>query len=115
MGADFLSRTKPTITKHLDHKRLALCTPELFTVRPSSQPRCSVASIEVGATVSLGENLIAEAMNGTLKLRRGNTIIGSFDNPTTADVRAIERSGGAASAVVHRVHRLSKKAEVALC
>jgi hypothetical protein len=115
MGSEFLSKTKRTITKHIDAKRVALATPELFTIRPTDQPRCSIASIDPGVTVNVGEILIAESGNGSVKLRRGNSIVASLDNPTNNIKADIERTGGAANAVVQRVHTLSMKAEISLC
>lgn len=115
MGVEFLNRTKKTIRKHVDTKRAELATPGLFTVNPTNQPRRAIASISAGVNVANGEVLIVETKGGRVSLRRGNSVVGSFDNPAGDVISAIEKSGGAANGVVGRVHRLSKKAEVSLC
>jgi len=115
MGNEFLSRTKKTIDKRIDMQRAALATPDLFTVQPGSRPRSYVATITAGANIAVGESLIAEVWNGSVKMRRGNEVIVSLDNPTNESIAAIENSGGAANGVVCRVHRFSGKADVTLC
>ena len=115
MGVDFLSRTKRTIVKHIDRKRVALSTHDLFTSRPKEQARCLTASLADGQTLTGGEHLIVEVRRGTVQLRRGNSIVGAFDNPSNEIVAAVEKSGGIASGIVERVHKLSKKADVSLC
>lgn len=115
MGAEFLSRTRPTIRKHIDKQRVALATPGLFSVTPGEQPRISVATISAGATVTGGETVIVEVQNGAAKLRRGNVVVGALDNPSVQIITTIENSGGAATGIVQRVHSLSGKADVTLC
>lgn len=115
MGAEFLSRTRPTIRKHIDVKRVALATPDLLTVVPTDQPRIFLASLSKGASVASGESLIAQTHQGQMLLLRGNTLVGALDNPPADVVRAVENSGGIANGIVHRVHRLSKKADISLC
>jgi hypothetical protein len=115
MGTEFLNRSKKTIDKRIDMQRAALATPDLFTVRPGTRPRSYVASIIGGANVSGGESLIAEVWGRSVKLRRGNSVVISLDNPTDEVIAAIENSGGAANGIVGRVHRFSGKADVTLC
>lgn len=115
MGLEFLSRTKRTITKHIDAKRVALATPSLFTTTPTSTPRCSIASVAGNVNLTNGEVLILEARNGSVKLRRGIADVGDLDNPSCDTIAAIEKSGGVANGVVQRVHKISKKVEVSLC
>ena len=115
MGAEFLNRTKKTITKHIDAKRAALATSDFFTKTPTDQPRCAIATISGGASLQDGDTLIVESRNGSVDARRGNTVVARFDNPSNDLVAAIARSGGVASGTVKRVHRISKKVEVSLC
>lgn len=114
MGAEFLSRTKKTIIKHIDAKRVALATHDLLTRNPTDEPRCSIASMAQGATLNDGEVLIVEARDGKLSARKGNSVVAAFDNPGSDLVAAISKSGGVANGVVRRVHKLSKKVEVAI-
>ncbi|MBZ9799710.1 hypothetical protein [Mesorhizobium sp. ES1-4] len=115
MGAEFLGKTKNTIIKHIDAKRVALATPDFFTKVPTDEPRCAIATISVGATVKDGDLLIVESRNGSVDARRGNSIVAKFDNPTSDLVAAIGKSGGAANGIAKRVHKISKKVEVSLC
>jgi hypothetical protein len=115
MGTEFLNRTKKTIAKRIDTQRAALATPELFTIKPGDRPRSYVATIAAGAKVAGGESLIAEVHNGLVKMRRGNDVVVSLDNPPSEVVTAIGNSGGSANGVVQRVHELSGKADVTLC
>lgn len=115
MGIEFLNRTRKTISKRIDMQRAALATPGLFTVRPGERPRTYVATVVAGASVAGGESLIVEVRNGSVKMRRGNDVVVSLDNPPSDVVKAIEHSGGAAGGVVQRVHKLSGKADVTLC
>lgn len=115
MGTEFLNRTKTTIRKRIDYQRIALATPGLFTVRPGENPRSYVATVVAGAIVAMGEALIVEVRNGSVKMRRGNDVVVSLDNPPGEVVTAIERSGGAAGGIVQRIHKLSGKADVTLC
>ena len=115
MGDDFLSRTKPAITKHIDGKRVALATPDLFTLNPADQPRRSVASIDSNTAICSGERVILEAQGRSILLLKGNAVVGRFDNPAPEILKAISNSGGAAGGIVHRVLKLSRKAEVSLC
>jgi hypothetical protein len=115
MGTEFLNRTKQTISKHIDTQRAALATPELFTTKPGDRSRSYVATVLDGANVAGGESLIAEVRDGSVKMRRGNDVVVSLDNPPSEVVTAIQNSGGAANGVVRRVHKLSGKADVTLC
>lgn len=115
MGVEFLNRTKKTIIKHIDRNRVALSTPTLFTINPSETARRVVGSLSGGASVSNGESLVVEVRNGAAHLRRGNALIGSLDCPSNDIIGRIERSGGAAGGVVHRVHKISRKVEISLC
>jgi hypothetical protein len=115
MGTEFLNRTKKTIAKHIDTQRAALATPELFTIKPNDRPRSYVATVAAGACLTDGESLIAEVRNGFVKMRRGNDVVVSLDNPPSEVVTAIENSGGSANGIVRRVHKLSGKADVTLC
>jgi len=115
VGTEFLNRTKKTIAKRIDAQRAALATPGLFTVKPGDRARSYVATIVAGANVADGESLIVEVRSGSVKMRRGNDVVVSLDNPPSEVVMAIENSGGAASGVVQRVHKLSGKADVTLC
>lgn len=81
MGAEFLSRTKPTIKKHIDVKRVALATRDLLTVVPTDRPRNFLASLSRGMSVACGEGLIAQAHQGQMLLLRNNTLVGKLDNP----------------------------------
>jgi hypothetical protein len=115
MGAEFLSRTRKTIIKHIDSKRVALATPDILMRSPADQPRCVIASVAAGATLNDGDLLIVESRNGSLNARRGNSIVAEFDRPAGEIIAAIDKSGGVANGVVTRVHKLSKKVEVSLC
>lgn len=115
MGTEFLNRTKKTIAKHVDAKRVALSTPTLFTVIPTNRPRSAVISLAAEVSVANGEALLVETCGGRVSVRRGNSLVGSYDNPSNDVISAIEQSGGVANGVVQRVHKLSKKAEITLC
>jgi hypothetical protein len=115
MGVEFLTRTRRSIVKHIDTKRAALATPDLFTRQPSDQPRCAIFSLATGATVQEGEVVIVELQDKSLRARRENTIIGTFDSPAADVVAGIDRTGGVAGGIVKRVHMLANKAEVAFC
>ncbi len=115
MGTEFLNRTKKTIAKRIDTQRAALATPWLFTTEPGDRPRTYVATIVAGANVANGESLIAEVRNGSVKMRRGNDVVVSLDNPPNEVVVGIESLGGVANGIVRRVHKLSGKADVTLC
>jgi hypothetical protein len=114
MGAEFLSRTRKTIVKHIDAKRVALATADLLTNTPKDQPRRSIASVAPGASVNTGETIIVEARGGKLSARRGNAVVANFDNPGSDLIAAIGKAGGVTTGVVQRVHKLSKKVEVSL-
>jgi hypothetical protein len=115
MGTEFLNRTKKTIAKRIDLQRAALATPVLFTIKPGDRPRSYVATIVAGTNVAGGESLIAEVRNGSVKMRRGNEVVVSLDNPPSEVIAGIENSGGVANGIVQRVHKLSGKADVTLC
>ena len=115
MGADFLGRTRKTISKHIDRRRVELATSDLFTVTPNNCPRTYVATIAAGRKVVDGESLIAEIQDGCVMMRRGNDIVVFLDRPPNEIVVAIDNSGGLANGVVQRVHKLSGKVDVTLC
>ncbi|MFN4228450.1 hypothetical protein [Parvibaculum sp.] len=115
MGIEFLNRCKQTISKRIDTQRVALATPDLFTVRPGERPRSYLATIAPGAKIENGESLIAELSDNSIRLRRGNDFVVSLDCVTPDVLAAMQSGGGAAHGVVQRIHRLSGKADVTLC
>lgn len=90
MGLEFLRRTKPTIDKHIDTKRVNLSTPDLLTRTPEDQPRCLLAAIAPGASLNNGDVVIVETHDNGLLARRGNTVVATFKNPSAAYVSAID-------------------------
>lgn len=115
MGIEFLTRTRQTIRKHIDRKRVELATPDLFTQQPTDQPRCAMISLKQGVLVKEGERLIIELSKASITARRDNTVIGVYDNPNSGVLANLSNSGGTAGGVVRRVMKLSGKAEVSLC
>lgn len=115
MGTDFLGKTKKTIFKRIDMQRVALATPDLFTVKPNDCPRSYIATLVDGSKVTGGEHLIAEVRNGNVSMCRGNDVVASLDRPSSEVISAIRNSGGAANGVVQRILKFSGKAEVTLC
>lgn len=115
MGVEFLSRTRPSIKKHVDRSRIKLATPDLLTRTPNEPVRCLTATLAEGKTVSPGEKLIVQNIKGMVSLRRGNETLGRFDKPSDDTVSSIDKAGGTACGQVAKVHKFSKKVEVALC
>lgn len=115
MGIEFLTRTRTTIRKHVDRKRVELATPDLFTQHPTDQPRCAMISLQQGAVVKEGDRLIIELSKASITARRDNNVVGVYDNPNSEVLASLSSSGGTAGGVVRRVMKLSGKAEVSLC
>ncbi|MBY5780153.1 hypothetical protein [Rhizobium leguminosarum] len=115
MGIEFLTRTRTTIRKHIDRKRVELATPDLFTQQPTDQPRCAMISLQQGADVKEGDRLIIELSKASITVRRDNNVVGVYDNPNSEVLANLSNSGGTAGGVVRRVMKLSGKAEVSLC
>ncbi len=115
MGIEFLTRTRPTIRKHIDRKRVELATPDLFTQQPTDQPRCAMISLNKGVDVKEGDRLIFEVSSTSITARRQNNVVGVYDNPNSEILTNLSKSGGAAGGVVRRIMKLSGKAEVSLC
>ena len=113
MGSDFQQKTKKTIVKHLDAKRIDLATRDLLTVIPQDRPRSFLASLEGSCAVSGGMKMMAEADGNVIRLRQGNSYVARLDNPPD-DVIAKVASAGGAGATVEQVHALSRKLEVSL-
>lgn len=114
MGAEFQQKTKKTIIKHLDAKRVALAFQDLLTSIPADQPRSFLASIEGRCEVTAGATMIAEADGNAIRLRQGNSFVARLDDPP-AELVARVTSAGIAGVTVDCVHSLSKKLEVTLC
>lgn len=115
MGIEFLTRTRPTIRKHIDRKRVELATPDLFTQQPTNQPRCAMISLNKGTDVKEGDRLIIELGSTSITVRRENNFVGVYDNPNSEVLTNLSNSGGAAGGIVRRIMKLSGKAEVSLC
>ena len=113
MGSDFQEKTKKTIVKHLDAKRIELATRDLLTTMPTDQPRSFLASIEGRCDVSGGTKMMAEADGTSILLRQGSSYVARLDNPPADLVAKVANAGGAGATVEH-VHALSKKLEVSL-
>ncbi|MGV2181443.1 MULTISPECIES: hypothetical protein [Rhizobium] len=115
MGIEFLARTRTTIRKYIDRMRVELATPDLFTQKPTDQPRCALISLQQGAVVNEGDRLIIELSKAKITARRDNNVIGTYENPNSEVLTNLSNSGGTAGGVVRRVMKLSGKAEVSLC
>ena len=115
MGIEFLARTRPTIRKHIDRKRVELSTPDLFTKAPNEEPRCALISLEKGADLKEGDRLTIEIGATSITVRRENSFVGTYENPNSEILTNLSKSGGAAGGVVRRIMKISGKAEVALC
>ncbi|MBY5903941.1 hypothetical protein HFO88_26865 [Rhizobium leguminosarum] len=115
MGIEFLTRTRTTIRKHIDRKRVELATPDLFTQEPTDQPRCAMISLRKGAVVKEGDRLIIELGKASITASRDNSVVGIYDNPNSDVLTNLSSGGGTAGGVVRRVMKLSGKAEVSLC
>lgn len=115
MGSEFLGKQRQTIVKHIDRKRVELATRDLFTIVPVDRHRSFIASLSANTSVAKGEVLIVEPVDGAVKLLRGFTVVGSLDGLPEEIVAAIKEAGGAAKAIVERIHGLSKRLSVALC
>ena len=115
MGIDFLMRTRQTIQKTIDRKRVALATPDLLTREPQDQGRCTIISLGEGSIAEVGDRLILEVRHSTLTARRDNTVVGASENASPDIVQGIAATGGTAGGIVTRVLKLSKKVEVAVC
>lgn len=115
MGIEFLTRTRTTIRKHIDRKRVQLATPDLFTEQPTNQPRCAMISLQQGAAVKEGDRLIIELHKTSITARRDNSVVGVYENPNSEVLTNLANSGGTAGGIVRRVLKLSGKAEVSLC
>jgi hypothetical protein len=115
MGIEFLTRTRATIRKHIDRKRVELATHDLFTQQPTYVPRSALISLNSGAEVHEGDRLIIEVGNASITVRRENKFVGVYENPNSEFLTNLSNSGGVAGGIVRRIMKLSGKAEVALC
>ncbi|WFU13036.1 hypothetical protein QA646_27145 (plasmid) [Rhizobium sp. CB3090] len=115
MGIEFLTRTRTTIRKHIDRKRVELATPDLFTQQPTDQPRCAMISLKKGAVVKEGDRLIIELSKASITVSSDNNVVGVYEKPSPEVLTNLSNSGGTAGGVVRRVMKLSGKAEVSLC
>ncbi|ANL49616.1 hypothetical protein AMC87_PB00292 (plasmid) [Rhizobium phaseoli] len=113
MGSDFQQKTKKTIVKYLDAKRVDLATVDLLTVLPTDLPRSFLASLEARCDVSGGMKMMAEVQGNTIRLRQGNSYVARLDNPPADLIAWVASAGGTGATIVH-VHALSKKLEVSL-
>ena len=115
MGIEFLTRTRKTITKHIDRMRVELATPDLFTQKPADLPRCAMLTLKKGAIVEVGDRLVLESTKSSVTAHRNNVAVGNYDNPSADVMESLAKTGGTAGAVVRRVMKISGKAEVSLC
>ena len=115
MGSEFLGKQRQTIVKHIDRKRVELATRDLFTIVPQDRRRSFIASVAANTSVAKGEVLIVESVDGVVKLLRGLSVVGSLDGLPEEIVATIKETGGAAKAIVERIHALSKRVSVAIC
>ncbi|KQY11190.1 hypothetical protein [Rhizobium sp. Root482] len=115
MGIEFLTRTRKTITKHIDRMRVELATPDLFTQQPAELPRCAMLTLRKGAIVEIGDQLVLEATRSSVTAHRNNVAVGNYDNPSADILESLAKTGGTAGGVVRRVMKISGKAEVSLC
>ncbi|HPE48219.1 MAG TPA: hypothetical protein PLR76_07475 [Hyphomonas sp.] len=114
MGAEFLDKRNKGYTKHIDRKRAALATSDLFTQEPNDQPRRVIAKIRRGASLAIGDKLIIEKNGAGLIGCQGNSVVAEIENasPTISD--AVSKSSGVATGTVEKVNAISGTAEVSI-
>ncbi len=115
MGSEFLKKTRKTNTKSLDRGRIELSTPDLFSRKPTDQPRSVVAKLERGADLKCGQQVIIEPSGAALNAVVGHKTIATVQRAPPDVVSEIKGSCGVAKGEVSKVNKLSNTVELTLC
>ena len=116
MGLDFIRNAAKPFSKGLDRSRVALATPDLFTLQPQREPRIYVAKVLENEALNDGENLcIVMAQDGEVAVRRGLKIVANIESPPPELIEASKASHDIAFGTVGTVYRMSNMAEVSIC
>lgn len=114
MGADFLDKRNKGYAKHIDRKRVALATGDLFTREPNDQPRRIIAKMKRGADLIVGDKLIIEQKGASLTGCRGNSVVAEIENASTVITDAVSQSSGVAIGTIEKVNKVSGTLEVSI-
>jgi len=114
MGADFLDKRNKGYAKHIDRKRAALATSDLFTQEPNDKPRRVIAKLRRGVGLVIGDKLIIEKNGAGLIGCQGNSVVAEVENASPAIADAISKSSGVATGTVEKINRISKTVEVSV-
>lgn len=114
MGAEELKKRRRTHDKYIDRQRVALATPDLFTLTPENHPRSCVASIAPDATVAIGERFVVEPTETGMLGRRGNSVVLNFAQPPGDILKAVRSGAGVATGEIHHINKLSRTVEVTI-
>lgn len=114
MGADFLDKRNRGYAKHIDRKRVALATGDLFTQEPNDQPRRVIANMKRGASLAIGDKLIVEKNGAGLTGCQGNSVVAEVEKVSPAIAAAVSKSSGIATGTVEKVNTISWTAEISI-
>lgn len=112
MGLDFIRRAAKTFTKTWNRGASELARPTLFTRYPECRTRSVVASLHEPATIPNGAQLTVCAEASGLVLVHETRRVGIVDAPPADLFKAIQQTGGCASAQITRINPLSGTADV---
>ncbi len=115
MGMDFIRKAAPRYRKSLDHRKVELATPDLFTQQPTTAPRAYSATLCSGQTLSAGE-MVGVRMDGCqVVVMRGNDPVATFNSPPTELMDALLASHNEAFGRVQVFHAVAGTAEIVVC
>ena len=115
MGVDFISKTRKSFRKRLDQSLVDLGTPDLFTRKPSCQPRTYAGTVHTGAGLDLGEEVIIRFCDGEVIAQRGIDIVAEIHTPPMELVSGLMEAGGVAYGIIQEVYEMAGTVEVAIC
>lgn len=114
MGADFLDKRNKGYAKHIDRKRAALATGDLFTQEPNDKPRRVIAKLKRGFSLAKGDKLIIEKNGAGLTGCQGNSVVAEVETASPVIAEAVLKSSGVATGTVEKVNRISGTVEVSI-
>ena len=115
MGVDFIRKVAPKYHKSLDHRRVELSTPTLFSQQLTSVPRVYAAKLHCGQKLSTGEALGVRMNGGRVVVMRDLDPVATIVSPPTELLDALQASHGEGVGSVQDVHEDAGIAEIVVC
>lgn len=115
MGIDFVRKAAKSFRKGLDRRRIELATPNLFTQKPTAEPRAYAAQLRSDAILTVGEKLGVRLDGQNVLAVRGLDLVAVFKSPGADLKNALSGSFGEACGTVQAVHSMAGIAEITVC